>query len=287
MPGYAPAWTEEEDNILKQYYQSTKFQDIHNLYLPNRTLSAITARSASLKLHKEKKIIRRLYSFNEEYFSIPAIENSYWAGYIAADGHLVVHPDRIGIRLRCQKRDEELLTNFKNCVNSNHKITYYQPNKDQIFPDGKKHNVQECACLIIYCCQKWIDDLNKYWNITPKKSLTLQPPNTIENEFNLAYICGYFDGDGFINQSHTAPNAIHKTFQMGFYSTYDVVTWIREQIKDNLPELSWNDSVGKAIGCYKIAYACRKARIIHNMLNTKVNIPFKLKRKWNIDYFVK
>ena len=37
------------------------------------------------------------YATNKEYFNIPTIENSYWAGFLAADGCLWKRGDAVGI----------------------------------------------------------------------------------------------------------------------------------------------------------------------------------------------
>ncbi|MBD2076247.1 hypothetical protein H6F86_20670 [Phormidium sp. FACHB-592] len=77
------------------------------------------------------------------------------------------------------------------------------------------------ATISISCCQNWFDDLEKHWNITPRKSLTLQPPNNLNPEHSLAYVKGFFDGDGC---AHLRKNGI---LTLCFYGTFESLDWIK------------------------------------------------------------
>jgi thymidylate synthase ThyX len=59
--------------------------------------------------------------------------------------------------------------------------------------------------------------------VTPAKSLTLQPPTTIEPSFVSHFILGYLEGDGHIGRHPDNP-------QITFTGTEAMLLWIRDQI---------------------------------------------------------
>lgn len=62
--------------------------------------------------------------------------------------------------------------------------------------------------------------------IVPKKSLILKPP-LIQDQYSLAFIAGYFDGDGSIYK--TAQNE----YGIAFEGTMEMLLWINDKIGIN------------------------------------------------------
>ena len=54
-------------------------------------------------------------SYNKNFFTIPNIQNCYWAGYLAADGYIT--KNNKCIRLHTVYYDKEILTNFQKQIN--------------------------------------------------------------------------------------------------------------------------------------------------------------------------
>jgi hypothetical protein len=137
---------------------------------------------------KKSDLLRRkscgCVSGDENFFSVPNILNSYWAGFIAADGCIRGYHDHY-LSLGLSKKDISHLEKFKRDLRLSNKITIYD-----------KHN----SCITGLSSNKICDDLKNNFNITPRKSKTLKPPN-IKNKTNiLSFIAGYIDGDGSVGK---------------------------------------------------------------------------------------
>nr|MDO8099939.1 LAGLIDADG family homing endonuclease [Candidatus Njordarchaeota archaeon] len=111
-------------------------------------------------------------------------EKAYWLGFLYADGYLVEHPNRAEIRLKLKIRDEDTINKFCDTL---------QLNKD------KKESVVDEAghrqAMIRFGCKKMSDDLIRH-GLTFRKSKTIQFPNLPRGRLELAFLLGYYDGDG-------------------------------------------------------------------------------------------
>ena len=122
--------------------------------------------------------------------------NSYWAGFIAADGCLQTDN---GYRLSfvLSNKDKILLDNFKNqsCYTGNI-IT-----KNRFKTQTNKSYEQ--SSLVINNCQNWFEDLENTYNIFnstqySSKTFSLKPPVLLDELDSYRYIVGFIDGDGCI-----------------------------------------------------------------------------------------
>lgn len=127
-----------------------------------------------------------MYTLNKHYFSTPNIENCYWAGFIAADGCLWSRGDAVEISL--QETDLNHLKLLAQCVGFDGPV-------EKCKSAGSFPTTQCRYRLTFYKSQAWHKDLGMNFNITPRKSLTLQPP-ALTGKLALAFIIGYIDGDG-------------------------------------------------------------------------------------------
>jgi hypothetical protein len=121
----------------------------------------------------------RKYFFNESYFSNMTNESIYWAGFIAADGCLYGKQKSLSIML--SKRDKDHLFKFKDAV----KYTGDILDLTKTCTNGARC---ELVRLTINGCKSYYDDLIRLYNITPKKSLTIRPPDNLTLEQSLIYI---------------------------------------------------------------------------------------------------
>lgn len=158
-------------------------------------------------------------SFNDRYFEEPNPENSYWAGFIAADGCISdrrqeAHQQRLTIGL--SSKDREHLVDFSKSIGGGGVKTYEY--ERSLFGNAPK----------IYSTAVWskssdkiCDDLRTNFNITPRKTLTLKPPRNLSDENSIAFIAGYIDGDGCYYNGN-------RGLVIKILGTIDLLNWVSE-----------------------------------------------------------
>lgn len=158
------------------------------------------------------------YNHDKVFFDVPNVVNSYWAGFLAADGNIYRNPKRISsCRLNCSLKDEEHLIKFKKALNANNPIRKYDKKvKDSIY--SYYHlNIDNSE----YLCSS----LFNVFGIGENKSLSLLPPSLKDEAFIRAFIRGYFDGDGSIYLNKSGG------FQVSFLGTVEIIDWIKSNFQ--------------------------------------------------------
>jgi hypothetical protein len=250
-------WTEEETLILKEHYGKIKVKNLQQL-LPNRTLPSIRWQAQQLKLKADRTVTNKHTNFDESFFSNINIINSYWAGFIAADGCIYQN------KCVLYQNDINVIQNFQIAIHHNGNISHR-------YRIGCGHEYS-----ISLSSQKIVDDLNKNFSITPNKSLTLKPPN-IDNVFALAYIIGYVDGDGYIciiNSKNRKPY-----FVLGIIGTYDLLYWIKKILNlESSPHLRTDCKSP----IYRLTATHNTAiNLVNKLKSIKELDNIRLERKWN------
>ena len=202
------------------------------------------------------------FTKNDCYWKQPSVENSYWAGLIAADGYVESHPKRgYSLQLKLKESDEVLLQGLKQA------LQYTGP----IYPFKTKTGEQQKR-LMIFGSKLLLNDLEHVFNITTKKTFTLQPPKLTNVEHVKAFITGYIDGDGCIgNYFYKKPAVNRLTVQI--LGTKEFLTWIKEQA-------NVGGNINKYGSIFALTYSCKSARLFAKWILT-IEVP-KLKRKWRI-----
>lgn len=198
------------------------------------------------------------YSKNESFFEEINNESCYWAGFIAADG--CIRPEKNRLQIGLSIVDIDLLNSF--CINCAY--------------TGKIFSYKASCELSIGQATKWILDLKENFNITPRKSLTLQPPNLTELEHKLAYIVGYIDGDGSIY--NTKRNGIG----LNIVGSQDIIKWISNTLSTIEDKKYQSLTVFKHKACNAYYLSCgnnRSKTLIEKLRN--IHTPYKLARKWD------
>lgn len=261
-------WTDKEIKILTKNYPILGLERIIKL-LPARSKIAIQHKATNLKLKSPNAAHLQKYSFNELFFNIPDINNCYWAGLIAADGCIRKHLETTAFFLQHKESDIELLEQFKKSIK-------YSGNLHKTF--SIKNNKKFYAYrIVIYKIHQWFKDLYKNFNITPKKSLTLKPPNITNLEQQLAFIIGYIDGDGCIYKTNNI-------LGLNICGTKQLLEWISEifyKIEDITKYNKLNVYKKSNSKIYYIVTTNKRAKNILTILK-KHKTPYKLSRKWNI-----
>lgn len=258
-------WSEKEILFLRENYYNKGSRFCSNKL--NRTENAIIHKASRLKIIGSM-IQHRKYTYNSSIFSIINPYNSYWAGFIAADGCVYYskksNNNYAVLKLNLSIKDKNILTNFINFSNYTGKYTEY------IKTDKKK-----AVRIHIENPIEWILNLNKYWNITSRKSLTLRPPNLTKREDILSYIIGYIDGDGCFHKDY------NKYLRLQIIGTKEVLTWINNQF-NNIGSI-YKKHVNTNKNTYILYFGGKNVKNICIELNThikKYNL-IVLERKWN------
>jgi hypothetical protein len=121
---------------------------------------------------------------NEKFFEVPDLLNSYWAGFLAADG-CVYKLSRLNLTL-CGK-DMVHLEKFKEDLNFEGRICKYNTKcKGKIYS----------ACSININSEKLCADLEKNYLVKANKTGNIKFPTHLDDDFLFSYVLGYIDGDG-------------------------------------------------------------------------------------------
>lgn len=267
----ANQWTKKEIKILKENVGKIPTCKIRGI-LPERTLSSIYHKVRKLGLKADTSLSHIKYSFDSNFFKKPNLLNSYWAGFIAADGCILDYSNSIQITLKSS--DGRHLKRFKEDVEFDGKLCYHDNHKNERTTISLSH------------ANKLIKDLEDNFNIVPRKTLILKPPYlSLKN--SLAYIIGYFDGDGTTTYCRPKYKGRRKKYlSIGLVGTYEVLEWIKNildylfEFKCKAHESNVCKVTNKNIYCYYIRG--KRAERIHKCLR-KINVP-KLKRKWDVKY---
>ena len=151
---------------------------------PYETKKTLIENNIQIRTRHEQTILenmKRGKAINHNYFDVLTLENVYYLGFLAADG--TVRPHRNEIKVSLSSIDKDFLIEFKNNLKSEREI------KDYITSNG--FEVSE----LLFSSQKIKEELSKYSIVPNKTELGISFKN-IPEKFRLAFIKGFFDGDG-------------------------------------------------------------------------------------------
>jgi hypothetical protein len=251
-------WSEEEDSVLREHYGQVSAKSICQ-YI-NRTPTAIRNRALALGLTAEH------LSHDVNFFSVPSLINSYWAGFIAADGCLYNKPAMVTIALK--QTDKNHLEAFATDVKYSGRV--------KIYKSSGSYNSDAAAKIAVCGASKWIEDLNRNFNLTPRKTATLQPP-LLTSDLALAFICGLIDGDGSISRCSN-----QQTLRVGIVGTQAMLMWVKNVMDTYFPQQFNLNRIAqvrthKMIHEYQIS-GSRAIQVLSDL--SKLPIPH-MRRKWD------
>lgn len=182
-------WEDYEIEILKNNYGIKEIDEYINL-LKNRSINSIRHKAKLLSLTSNNKRFRNKYKYdiNHKYFNQINKLNSYWAGFIAADGYVKRNSSCLGIKL--SSLDIEHLNKFKKDIETNSPI---------FIKKGLSFDKEVEFCEMNLYSRFIVNDIYKNFNIGSNKTLSITFPNFENDTDKLSFICGLIDGDGSIS----------------------------------------------------------------------------------------
>lgn len=225
--------------------------------MPGRTKDAIRTKATKLGLRQRNmKFTKDGAKANHDYFSKPNAENSYWAGFIAADG-CIVEGRRLQVSIN--RNDLGHLSRLHASLGLDSKITNGIDNTVKLSVPSTRMTM----------------DLAANFNIGPRKSLTLKPPTNLGVKNARAFMAGYIDGDGCFRYGAQSKTGSWKYLILEVVGTEELLTWMAER----LPE---KPSIRKTENVFVLSSSCKKAFENYLYLHNPA-LPL-LERKWNNNY---
>lgn len=146
------------------------------------------------------------YFCDEDFFSRENEEAFYWAGFIAADGCVMIKNSKYSslrvLEINLSAKDVDHLETFKQHIKAENPVNRYTTK------DGFK------KCRIKITSAKIFNDLNKF-GIIPRKSLVIKFPKWLEKHHLVRHFMrGYYDGDGGYYIGKTDPKNLQMTMDI-------------------------------------------------------------------------
>lgn len=272
-------WTNEELDFLRENYKTMSYKDIGNNL--NRTCSAVQNKCKKMGLKKPDK-----YFYNHRFFQfIDTEEKAYWLGFIYADGWVRKTNAGAELGISLQSGDVKHLLKFNRSINGNISIV----DRTRPFCIEGRTGVSTCSTIRLYSTDM-VNDLIRH-GVVPNKSDKIQFPYLSSKFLMLAFIRGFFDGDGCIMEQ-TKRKAItcnFTTISKNFIE--DLRKWLYENIGVSsyiVQEKRHND---KNKTCYRLYIKGLENSYIFTSsiydnaniyLNRKYNLYHKILKKYDI-----
>lgn len=217
-------WTDDELAVLKEHWLKPDGVKIVQELLPHRHYNSIKAMAYNRGLVRWTQ-----YTKDEAFFDASNDASNVIAGFVAADG--CISEERRSFVITISAKDKDYLEKIRNHVkHSGALIGGSRPAGHVIVSRGKEYIQKEThhVTLLVSDCTRWIESLQKTWNITPRKSHTLQPPNLTNLRHILCYLSGLIDGDGWVCLNKKADAKHGKVLEISVMGTKELMTWVKK-----------------------------------------------------------
>lgn len=177
-------WTKEEIDFIKENYNKYTKHQLSEIL--GKSKGAIQQKANRMGIKKKS-----VYFYNKNFFKkIHTEQQAYWLGFIFADGWITDY--ELGIELN--ENDDKHLRKFNKDISGNLAIKY-RSHKPTIIK-GKNVGIRRTCVLKIFS-KEIVNDLIGH-GCLKNKSMLIEKPKDIPNEFLKDFIRGYFDGNGYI-----------------------------------------------------------------------------------------
>src|SRR3972149_11905717 len=185
-----------ESNIIAKYNEFGNVYSVAKFFrCRTKTISKILY-SRNINVYAKRRTAR-IHHLNETFFDSNSDESLYWAGFIAADGH-IKHNKSYYIAIHLAEKDTEHLVKFKQALQTTapiHRIFIENSKRNQKYKDT--YNV-----MIHINSKKLVRSLDRFNLVLDDKTHDLKFPGVILSLPNINVFCrGYFDGDGGFGRS--------------------------------------------------------------------------------------
>lgn len=272
-------WSEKDYEILREFYPRKDGKTQMATLMPYRTYYAIRSKAQDLGIKRRPRKTKNL-----DFFSEPNEFNCAVAGFIAADGCI---SDTGKLTINLSEKDLHHLEKIKSILGYDGGIYRYKPKvtwiKNYKNPDKPlvRCDSKGGRALQIQCPQ-WKTDLEKHWNITPRKTLTLLPPNLTGNRLKMSYISGEIDGDGWIYSYVEKGPKPRTTYSLAVMGTRELMEWIKATLDALVPNSSFSNlkPEGKSGNSFSYKITGAKAYWVSKMM-LSLDV-LRLDRKWDM-----
>lgn len=180
-------WSEDRINLFKKMWSSDTSEEIKKEFT-EFSYQALKSAAKRFNVKRSKDVILKnklepLLTQNNF--------NSYWLGFIMADGHF---SNRNELKISVSTLDFghlKILGDFLN-VNIN-------KNKAQVY--GKY--IANESCMLSVMDVKTLPLLKEFFNVSSNKTYNSINISKLQKKHYLSFLCGFIDGDGCITQSKT------------------------------------------------------------------------------------
>lgn len=173
-------------SIIEYYEQGNSINATARKFNLSAYIVKNRLKKAGVKIRTQKEQLvlenmRRTKPINHNYFKELNLENVYYLGFLGADG--CVRPNSNEIKIGLSSVDENFLIDFKKKIQTECKISHYTTS-----------NGFDCVSLS-FASAAIKQDLIKY-SIVPNKTYVGITMKDIPQNLKIAFIKGFFDGDG-------------------------------------------------------------------------------------------
>lgn len=177
-------WTKFEEDFIKENYNKYTKQQLSEML--GKSKGAIQQKANRMGIKKKSA-----YFYNKNFFKdIRTEQQAYWLGFIFADGWITDY--ELGIELN--ENDDNHLRKFNKDISGNLSVKYRSRKPTVI--KGKNVGTRHTCVLKIFS-KEIVCDLISH-GCMRNKSMLIENPKNIPDEFLRDFIRGYFDGNGYI-----------------------------------------------------------------------------------------
>lgn len=277
----------KETNGLKVWFEKETEDKMIDLYLKKNESQCTVAKKFNTKrwiirrILKERKIelksaenIARKYEYDDKFLDkINCKEKAIFLGLFFADG---TNTEK-GITISLQEKDKEYLDFFNKIIFKDRKL----------YISNSAYNKGYQKTYILSICDKRFSEQMSLYGGIPRKSLTLEWPKNLSDEYIFSFIQGYFEGDGCISKhtqifKHKTKNKIH-IYKGTYYRIQILGTFnFLSKMKEILEKKDIKSIISKDKSKIYLLRINKQTDIIKFYNLIYIDSPIVMKRKYNI-----